>query len=611
MQWKDIFHDKCKKNKKFGLCVSMCRYIEQTEINANLIFYESNFGKKVGGGPYAMFRTYLDAPEYKDFIHVWSLENIEEDPVYKVFHKNPRVKFVERQSEEYFSLLAQAKVVVNNRQFPYYYIRRENQIFVRLVQVFEKSIFEKKYRDVKEQSYMRNLIQATHLVVESETIKQEILSINHMGQWKQWRILVDKIEYWDKSKKKPVSFALELAKEILENGSEIFESNKLIQKENIIFYPGKFKNDALTRSFLHLLFYMDYSNYNIHIVLYNTDNEERQEMVNKIDERAIVHIKYGAQICLEEEFACLEELKSSGTVMKEDEKLLKSYFQREFRRIFMDMNSYAVFNYAADSTWWTGFLSMCPTEKKYIYLHKFHESVMNNDCNKETINSLLLINRFKCVLTNSLISAKRILSFFKMNDVEVQEISYFLNEEKVLLESLTKTFEVQYEEKRYTVIQRKAPNHHLLLEGYRSPQKEKKNYIYNGFMENGGQTEAVIKLFLSHKKQHSIDILYILINKSNIEKLEQIVEDFGGNDSIFFVENLDNPYSLMKQCNAVYGIPEDSHYSFEELEAIALKLDIIKFCESKGPVLIKYNANRINIERLNQQNRLVMNALLK
>lgn len=95
------------------------------------IFYESFSGLGVLDNPRAIFLQILKDPALKYFVHVWSVADMEmaKDNM-KEFENLPNVKFVQRESEDYYRYLASSKYLISNSTFGYFFTKRPEQVYI-------------------------------------------------------------------------------------------------------------------------------------------------------------------------------------------------------------------------------------------------------------------------------------------------------------------------------------------------------------------------------------------------------------------------------------------------------------------------------------------------
>lgn len=104
-------------------------FLRSEKVNENMVLYESYHGKSFTCNPYAIFKKLQTNPKYKNFIHVWAVDSLDNEAIKKMGqYKN--VRFVKIHSKEYRKTLAQAKYLINNTSFPYYFQKGEKQIYI-------------------------------------------------------------------------------------------------------------------------------------------------------------------------------------------------------------------------------------------------------------------------------------------------------------------------------------------------------------------------------------------------------------------------------------------------------------------------------------------------
>lgn len=115
----------------FKRAVQYMNEFKKNKLQENMVLYESFHGNSISDNPYAIFKYLLTNPEYKNFEHIWVVNNILEDnKVYEHYNKFPNVKFVELGTKEYLKYLTKSKYLINNTSFPEYFIPKEDQVYV-------------------------------------------------------------------------------------------------------------------------------------------------------------------------------------------------------------------------------------------------------------------------------------------------------------------------------------------------------------------------------------------------------------------------------------------------------------------------------------------------
>lgn len=156
------------KSPTFRRNVRYTRFYKKCSVKDNIILYEAHHGKSLSCNPYALFLELLGNNDFKNYIHIWSLENFElNEVIIERFKKHKNVKFVKRNSKKYLKYLASAKYLINNVSFVDYYIKKDEQIYIN---TWHGTPLKYLGKDVKnnELNYYtnatRNFLQATYLL---------------------------------------------------------------------------------------------------------------------------------------------------------------------------------------------------------------------------------------------------------------------------------------------------------------------------------------------------------------------------------------------------------------------------------------------------------------
>lgn len=97
----------------------------------NYILYESFFGRGMVCGPYAMFLSIFKSNRFEDYIHIWSVSNKEElNRLEQEYHDYSNIRFVLRSSNEYVEYMATCKYLINNDNFFYFFVKRDEQVYL-------------------------------------------------------------------------------------------------------------------------------------------------------------------------------------------------------------------------------------------------------------------------------------------------------------------------------------------------------------------------------------------------------------------------------------------------------------------------------------------------
>ncbi|PTI78442.1 hypothetical protein BU064_07795 [Staphylococcus succinus] len=120
-------YDKILKNNKNQEKIEKYNKFSKESIEKRTILYETFHGKSMTDNPYAIFKSMINNPLYKDFLHVWVINaETSESNDYKSYEN---VIFVKVHTDDYLYYLARAKYLINNTSFPPYFCKRKEQIY--------------------------------------------------------------------------------------------------------------------------------------------------------------------------------------------------------------------------------------------------------------------------------------------------------------------------------------------------------------------------------------------------------------------------------------------------------------------------------------------------
>ncbi|EPP1572619.1 CDP-glycerol glycerophosphotransferase family protein [Campylobacter lari] len=159
----DILKDKNLRRKVF---YTEC--YENLKIIDNAILYETFHGKSMSCNPYAIFLYLLKQDEFKDYTHVWVVNNI--NNVKSKFKKMKNVVIVKRDSDLYLKYLASAKYLINNSTFSEYFIRKMDQLYLNTWHGIPWKTLGKDIKGsfIEYKNVQRNFLHATHLIAPSK-----------------------------------------------------------------------------------------------------------------------------------------------------------------------------------------------------------------------------------------------------------------------------------------------------------------------------------------------------------------------------------------------------------------------------------------------------------
>ncbi|RBP84467.1 CDP-glycerol glycerophosphotransferase [Cytobacillus firmus] len=117
-----------KTNERFRIRSKYSKYLNKYIVRDNVILYESYHGKNFTGNPLTIFLKLSTLEEFQNYKHIIVVN--ENNPLVENFSKKPNVQIVSVDDDNYLKYLATAKYLINNTSFPYYFIKREGQIYI-------------------------------------------------------------------------------------------------------------------------------------------------------------------------------------------------------------------------------------------------------------------------------------------------------------------------------------------------------------------------------------------------------------------------------------------------------------------------------------------------
>lgn len=104
---------------------------ERYSVEDKTILYTAFHGRGLCCNPYALFLYIKGQERFKDFTHVWVLDEMKEHSAeLEEYKKDNHVIFVEFHSKEYFRYLASAKYLINNVTEQSYFVKKPEQVVI-------------------------------------------------------------------------------------------------------------------------------------------------------------------------------------------------------------------------------------------------------------------------------------------------------------------------------------------------------------------------------------------------------------------------------------------------------------------------------------------------
>lgn len=346
------------------------------------------------------------------------------------------------------------------------------------------------------------------------------------------------------------------------NGESSLESNQILNillnkketnnyvsnKIRLLFYAGDFKPNGVTSSFLSLLNNLDYSKYDISVILLKKDNQDYLDKIRQINPKARILCRAGtySQTLLEH---CANEIilqKGIGTQQLKN-KMPTQLYTREWKRCFGSTKFDIVINFTGYSPFYSFLFINSPIKKKIIWQH----NIMKKDMMRNVNGNYPLLKTLQSVYStysyyDKIVSVSQ--QCLKENKKDFPEYSSLMCcchntilEKQILKLSEEKTnFKVNQQTLNFVNVARLSPAKNL---------------------------ESLIKAFMKFSSVHKNQLTLYLIGTGELE--EHLKEVAKNNKNIIFVGYQKNPFNIMKQCD-YFIFP--SFYEGQGLTAIEAKI---------------------------------------
>ena len=119
-----------RKNKDFCKSMIYAYFYDLLKIKQDVILFESYHGSRIGDSPYAIYKKLIDIEEYKNFKFVWTVNDEDDYYLQEIKGISKNIIHVKRESFQYIRYLAQAKYLINNTTFPFYFQKKHGQVYI-------------------------------------------------------------------------------------------------------------------------------------------------------------------------------------------------------------------------------------------------------------------------------------------------------------------------------------------------------------------------------------------------------------------------------------------------------------------------------------------------
>ena len=159
-----VLESKFNNSPDFRRSATYTEYYEDLKIKPRTVMYESFHGASMSCNPYALFLYLIESEEYKNWTHIWVVNDLSIIPL--KYKNKTNIVYIERNSDAYSRYIASAQFLINNVSFPVYFIRKKLQIYLNTWHGTPIKFLGKDIKDdlLAHKNVARNLLQASHVI---------------------------------------------------------------------------------------------------------------------------------------------------------------------------------------------------------------------------------------------------------------------------------------------------------------------------------------------------------------------------------------------------------------------------------------------------------------
>lgn len=340
---------------------------------------------------------------------------------------------------------------------------------------------------------------------------------------------------------------------LLNNEEEMLDliQDYSIEKEKLLFYAGDFKPNGVTSSILALFNNIDYSRYDVSLILLKNNNPDYIEKIKEINSHVRLLVRAGtySQTLLEH---CANEicLKKGIETFEQKKMLPRGLYRREWNRCFGDTIFDKVINFTGYSPFYTFFFAVAPaTSKKIIWQHNIMKLDQMREVNgnyplKDSLNTVFTVYPdYDTIVSVSSQCGEKNKRDFNFKENEIKIVPNCVPNKSELISKMRmedSSFSYNPEEIRYLNVARLSPA---------------KNQI------------SLIRAFKKFHIKYGCAHLYIM---GDGELKSELIKEIGqDNDFIHLIPYNKDPFVNMSVANYVI-LP--SNYEGQGLAAIEAKI---------------------------------------
>lgn len=333
-----------------------------------------------------------------------------------------------------------------------------------------------------------------------------------------------------------------------------------LNKIKLLFYIGDFKPNGVTTSFMSLTNNLDYSKFDVSLIVLNKKDEWYKSVINSLNSNIRVLCRAGtySQTLIEE---CAKDITLQlGIGSQELRSLLpEGMYRREFKRCFGISKFDKLINFTGYSPFYS-YLFMFGSGEKIVWLH----NDMIKDRDRDVNGTKPLFTTLSSVFStypyyDRLVSASKEIMYVNIRNFPA---------------ILRKKFKYAHNTLDYARILKLSTTDN----GF-NVDSSNINFVTCGRLSYAKNHEALIKAFNKFSDKYKNVKLYIIGDGELKDKLLDIA-----GESVCLVGYTDNPFYLMKQCNCFIfpSIYEGQGIALMEARVLGLPIIVSDLPKMKG-----------------------------
>jgi CDP-glycerol glycerophosphotransferase len=380
---------------------------------------------------------------------------------------------------------------------------------------------------------------------------ENIKSINHIKDQYKERLVEFKEKYCYKD---DGSATNRIVDAIFNNNHNSNVYSACDSRKKILIYPGGFKNNGITSSLINLLNNLDYTRYNISLVVNDKYDEISFNNLRKVNSNVNFIFRHGTF-----NFDLISHYRHLIATKLSKIKFFRKFYPQnlykdEFRRVFGNTKFDVAIHFCGYSVLWTQLIAFNEIPKKVIYMHNDMLAESKKEKHKKGFEIIFPLydyfDNIACVSDTT-------------REINAQNLSKYIHDAKNKMVTVVNSLDHQK-------IQAKSKEYkYLSIDGQKFI--ETCNYIAGGQLVQKGillPTDDMISFVtmgrLSQEKDHSklLEAFYDVVNESNSKlrlyiigegplekKLKKLVKDLSLSNHVVFTGQLDNPFALINHCS--------------------------------------------------------------